>query len=405
MKHHHSHLPDPFKVSSVSKIFEEWSTDSKYRFPHIDTEGYEKHFSPKEEIENLRSLLNEKDSHFFQKAYKSYLKYITAHEKGVLVQNQDALKALSCFRQMILSRASSQRFNLLFEKLEKVQTTGTRKKKKRSNESKHRLPKVPTTEVILTPKLNKIGEVEELKEEIKKPEELPQKRKHKHYHREEKKSGASNKTSSVKDENQVSIHEDNGEIRSQFQQKQTNKEDEDIDSDIDIDMEEPEKKPRRNLDSGDEEALISPLVESSSAVSNENSDLDIIQSSKSIESKKSYSISDKQHTDSEQQNLEECEDKRRDVNSFDETTTIEDSQNPLQEFIALLKRQNNGLINDDILHEIYEQLEIYRPFLEDSCKANIPILEEYKCQIEAGFFPIESIQNLVFMLKSISSKV
>ena len=435
MKHHHSHLPDPFKVSKVSKIFEEWSSDNTYKLPHIKTRGYEKHFSPKDEIEQLQILLAEKDRHFFQKAYKSYLKYITAHEKGVLVQNQETLKALSCFRQMILSRASSQRFTKLFERLSKVQTNGSHHKKKKSSSTKPRLP-VPSNDAILNiQNENKDDKKEEKEikpkdEEKEKTKELTtdtlsesdKKRKHSH----KKPKDDEKLIENIKEEKQEEKTKTFTEVKSGSFLKSPAKhildsDNADIDDDIDLDDEDDDDiqvnkqikdspKQMKILDSEDETALLSPLIESSSAKSADNEQ----QSSKSGASKPSYSVSDNQRSDYDSEKInskdkEQEQDRIDSINSNSNTENTdeidEDDGTPLQQYISLLKRQTNGLINSDILQIIYDQLEIYRPILEDSCKENIPILEEYKNQIEAGFFPIESIQNLAFMLKSISSKV
>ena len=429
MKHHHSHLPDPFKVSSVSKIFEEWSSDNSYKLPHIKTHGYEKHFSPKDEIEQLQILLAEKDMHFFQKAYKSYLKYITAHEKGVLVQNQETLKALSCFRQMILSRASSQRFLLLFERLSKVQTNGSHHKKKKSNSTKPRLP-IPSNDIILhikndLEKEKKEEDIDSEKQE-KNKEAIPEfkqenesKRKHSH-RRQKEKDDKRETTKEEKREKTKTIAEIKPESFSQSAIKPLMDSNDGID---DIDMTDSNSNsnsnsqknaeikapnPKRILDSDDETALLSPLIESSSAKSTENEQ----ESAKNGVNKPTYSVSDNQRSEYESEKIaskdKEQDDENIDSSSETEERNIDSDDNngtPLQQFIKLLKRQTNGLINSDILQDIYEKLETYRPILEDACKENIPVLEEYKNQIEAGFFPIESIQNLAFMLKSISSKV
>lgn len=159
----HLHLPDPFKVNSVSKIFDEWNSDYKYKVPRANMEKINTNFSPNDELDKLTTLMQEKDSHFYSRAYDVYLKYISAHEKGVLVQTQEALKALACFRQMIISRPSSQRFSMLFSYLRSVHSVPRERK---SSGSKHKLPKVPEEENKEKPEI-------EVKKESAEPQ-LPQ---------------------------------------------------------------------------------------------------------------------------------------------------------------------------------------------------------------------------------------
>ena len=442
MKKHSHHLPDPFKVSNVSKIFDEWSSDNKYQFPHIKTEGFEKHFSPSDEINELKQILQNKDTQFFNKAYKSYLRYITAHEKGKLVQNQETLKALSYLRQMILSRASSQRFMQLFERLESVQTNATHRKKKKDKNSKHKLPRLPDPDKLQLPNQNQkdkneTGNEVSLQEEPQIKEELPpfinenqksgEEKKKKHgYHKHHKKE----KSSDAKSTNSANMEQNKEYNKVVIVEENENQN--------------PPIKVKRILDSDDEDALISPYTGSSSLNDDENdqskqkSNSSCTQpSSKSVESYSANQQSESQsykstksdskpkenftasksnknnssdiidYSDNEYIDSDSKADKKKETPQnvlFTEDETVCDG-NPLQQFITLLKRQTNGLINEDVLRDIYQKLSIYKPILEDSNKANIPILQEYQNQIEAGFFPIESIQNLVFMLKSISEKV
>lgn len=136
-------LPDPFEVSSVSKIVREWEQSMDfYRFRRSSAEQNLSEFDPNKFLKNLDIMIDQRNKNFYKSATQFYAIVLKLHERGTLVQTQETLKYLMILRQLIICRSSLRKFRKII-KLLLNSNTSTKHHHHHHHRNKPKLPPVP----------------------------------------------------------------------------------------------------------------------------------------------------------------------------------------------------------------------------------------------------------------------